>query len=551
MRSTYFLLLSGFIAPTLCQQIWDIWQTTWDRSKLLTSLAPASPINFAAKGAIGSADIVINDGTKYQPIAGFGGSLTDSSALTLNNLKSKNSANYWNLLGYMFSPTDGANAAGLNYIRVPIGASDFSAGVYSLDDTSGDTSFSKFDGSKAPSYLYSVLKDIKSINAGIKVHLLPWSPPAWTKDSNSMDGGSLKSQYVSSYATYLLKSVQAFQNQGIPVYAISIQNEVQNSNPTYPTCTFTPDTEGQIGTSLRTALNNNALSGVKIIGYEHNWNNAGTYPVSLMANYGNAFAGVAFHCYEGSVSQQDSFHNAQPSKAIYFTECAGTIGSDWWSDIKWYMDNLWIGSLERNSQSGLMWNIALDGNGNPKLPGTNSCGGAGCRALVSVNSDGSYSFNQEFYSMAQVSKAIIPKDAGGPYGQRIGVSIGGTLGWALRVGAFVTARTSSSDWLRYSIVVLNWDDSAATSWNPQPVKTTIEFRGLQATYTFPVGVTTLWWFAPATSSKSTNATAPAPAIFTPAAANGGPYDPNPINITQVKGPGSFTAQLFFNATKTT
>ena len=27
----------------------------------------------------------------------------------------------------MFSPTDGANAAGLNYIRVPIGASDFSA----------------------------------------------------------------------------------------------------------------------------------------------------------------------------------------------------------------------------------------------------------------------------------------------------------------------------------------------------------------------------------------------------------------------------------------
>lgn len=44
------------------------------------------------------------------------------------------------------------------------------------------------------------------------------------------------------------------------------------------------------------------------------------------------------------------------------------------------------------------------------------------------------------------------------------------------------------------------DDSASTSWNPQPVKTTIEFRGMQATYTFPVGVTTLWWFAPATSS---------------------------------------------------
>jgi len=42
-----------------------------------------------------------------------------------------------------------------------------------------------------------------------------------------------------------------------------------------------------------------------------------------------------------------------------------------------------------------MWNIALDGNGNPKLPGTNSCGGPGCRALVSINNDGSYVLNQE------------------------------------------------------------------------------------------------------------------------------------------------------------
>lgn len=57
--------------------------------------------------------------------------------------------------------------------------------------------------------------------------------------------------------------------------------------------------------------------------------------------------------------------------------------------------------------------------------------------------------------MAQASKAIIPKDAGGPYGQRIGVSVGGSLNWALRVGAYVTHRVSSADWLRYSLVVLN------------------------------------------------------------------------------------------------
>ncbi|KAF4609466.1 hypothetical protein D9613_012241 [Agrocybe pediades] len=560
MQHSHWLLIATLASSAFSQQIWDIvsqfqpfisqnypqklmanlasqWQTTWDRSKLFTSLAPSTPINFVTPGPIANADIVINDANVLQPILGFGGSLTDSSALTLNNLKarSKNSGNYWNLLGYMFGAADGANVAGLNYIRVPIGASDFSSGLYSLDDTSGDTSFSQFNINKVPSYVFSVLRDIQSLNNRLQIHLVPWSPPAWMKDSGTMNGGSLKSQYVGSIcqsssfyfqmldlhhenldATYLLKAVQGFQSQGFSVSAISIQNEPQNSNPTYPTCTMTPDVEGQTATALRSLLNSNGLSKVNIVGYEHNWDDAGSYPVQLMSSYGSAYAGAAFHCYAGSVGNQDQFHSAFPSKAIYFTECSGTIGSDWWTDIKWYMDNLWIGSLEHNSRSGLMWNIALDGNGNPKLPGTNSCGGSGCRPLVTVNSDGSYSFNQEFYSMAQASKAIIPKDAGGPFGQRIGVSVGGSLSWALRVGAYVTGRVSSSDWLRYSIVVLNWDDSASTTWNPQPVKTTIEFRGMQATYTFPVGVTTLWWFAPATSgvnARSWNVTEPPIEVF--------------------------------------
>jgi len=119
-----------------------------------------------------------------------------------------------------------------------------------------------------------------------------------------------------------------------------------------------------------------------------------------------------------------------------------------------------------------MWNIAADANGNPKLPGTNSCGGAGCRPLVTVNGDGSYILNQEcniaslffytisdfyliVYSMAQASKAIIPIDPAGPFGQRIGVSVGGPLNWALRVGVYVTSRVSSSDWSQFSIVVMN------------------------------------------------------------------------------------------------
>ncbi|KAJ3969340.1 hypothetical protein EV361DRAFT_356983 [Lentinula raphanica] len=83
--------------------------------------------------------------------------------------------------------------------------------------------------------------------------------------------------------------------------------------------------------------------------------------------------------------------------------------------------------------------------------------------------------------MAQASKGIIPKDVGGPFGQRIGVTIGGNLASALTVGAYVTGRVNPSDWLRYSIVVLNENDGVSTggSWNPVAVPTTIEFRGMQ------------------------------------------------------------------------
>ncbi|CCM04938.1 uncharacterized protein FIBRA_07135 [Fibroporia radiculosa] len=487
-----------FASPLLAQEIteiYDIWQTTWDRSGLFTytNLYP-NPIPWNTPGTAGSADIVITDGTVYQNIVGFGAALTDSSAQLLSQLKSTNSDNYWDILNYLFDPTDGADAAGFSYLRVPLGASDFSASVYSFDDVSGDTSLDSFDINNAPSYLFEVLSDIAGINNLLKIHIVPWSPPGWMKDSGTMLGGSFLSQYTDTFASYLLKCLQGFQSQGFSIWAIGVQNEPQNSDTTYPTCLISAAQEAAIGLQLRTLMDDNGFSDTIIIGYEHNWNDAGAYPVQLMEDAASAFYGVSFHCYEGSVSDQETFYNAYPDKAIFFTECTGEIGSDWWSDIKWYMDNIFIGSPNYWGQSGAMWNLVLNGLGQPLLPGTDSCG-TPCRGVVTVNSNGTYNYNQEFYAIAQASKAILPKDVGGPFGQRIEVAVNGDLNWGLIVGAYVTNRVSSSDWPRYSLVVLNWDDTPNGSWDPQDITTTIEFRGYQATYTFPVGVTTIYWYA--------------------------------------------------------
>ncbi|KAF7970961.1 hypothetical protein HWV62_22552 [Athelia sp. TMB] len=481
MRSFVLVAFIALAHRAVAQTIQDIWSTTWDRSTLFTDVSPATAIDFVTPGAIGDADIVVDDSTVYQTMAGFGATLTDGAALTLSNMKTANAANYWSLLGYMF------DRKSLTAVL-----------VYSMDDTSGDTSFADFNINAAPSYLFDTIADIQTINKILKVHILPWSPPAWMKDPASMDGGSLDANYYTSYATYLLKCIQGFEGKSIPIYAISIQNEPENSDTTYPSTSMPVAVEAQIGIALRALMNDNGYSSIHIFGFEHNWSDATAYPVQLMEQANGAFDSVSFHCYEGTVDEQGDFQALYPSIDIYHTECTGTLGSDWWSDIKWYMDNLMIGAPQYYAKSAAMWNLALDGNGQPELSGSDSCSGGGCRGVATCKS-----VNQEFYAMAQASRAILPKDAGGPWGQRIGVSVGGGSDWALVVGAYKTERLSATDWNRYSIVVLNWDDSSSTTFNPVSVDATIEFRGMQATYTFPVGVTTLWWYAESLSATVT------------------------------------------------
>lgn len=63
---------------------------------------------------------------------------------------------------------------------------------------------------------------------------------------------------------------------------VILQNEPQNSDDTYPSNLIDAYWEGQVGLQLRTLLNDNGFSDVLIIGYDHNWNDAGEYPVQLV-----------------------------------------------------------------------------------------------------------------------------------------------------------------------------------------------------------------------------------------------------------------------------
>ncbi|KAJ7684298.1 glycoside hydrolase family 30 protein [Mycena polygramma] len=482
-------LLGALLRPTAAQQISDIRQTLHDKSQLFAPLNLSRPVTFTTSSS--TADITVDETTSYQTVKGFGATLTDGAAQTLSQLKAKNPTAYSDLLKKLFDPTFGAYSAGITYLRVPLGASDFSQTAYTYDDNPGDKQLAKFNIDAAPSYVFEVLNDIQGINNILKVHVCPWTPPGWMKtNTNKGDGGNFSPGMTTVFANYLLKALQGFESKGVHVYAISIQNEPLNQVASYPSCKMTYQDEGAIGKALRPLMKSNGFSAVKLIGFEHNWSSY-SYPISLMKSYSDVFDGVSFHCYGGQVANQDNFFKAYPDKDIYFTECTGMDGGGWWGDLQWQTDNIFIGAIENHAQSALMWEL-VSGN---ELKTSSSCGKNGkknqCRAVVTVNSDGTSVLKQEYYGIAQAAYAVLPQDAGGAFGQLIKSTVSAKAAAHLRVNAFATARVKPTDPTRYSLHVLNTGGKGAS---------TVSFRGKQFSYSFPEGVTTLHFYDEGKSS---------------------------------------------------
>lgn len=87
-------------------------------------------------------------------------------------------------------------------------------------------------------------------------------------------------------------------------------------------------------------MDDNGFGNTRIVAFDHNWDQGSQYPVQVLQQAFSQFSGAGFHCYAGNVGQQSGFQNAFPSKEVYFTECTGVFGTDWWTNIKWMTDNL-------------------------------------------------------------------------------------------------------------------------------------------------------------------------------------------------------------------
>lgn len=378
----------------------DVWVTNGSQTKLMSKQSSGASIYDT--NATTDPSISVDFSQQYQEIEGFGAALTGSSAIVINGMAP---AQKDALIKDLFSPTEGI---GLSYMRLTIGASDFSANNFSYNDLPGgstDAALANFSIAQDETDVIPVLQSILAYSPNIKLMGSPWSAPAWMKTTGSMNGGSLKPEWYDTYGNYFVKYINAYAAHGITIDAITPQNEPLHEINTYPTMYMTAIEQADfIKNSLGPKFQAAGLN-TKIIAYDHNFDKP-EYPLSVLGDSQAAqyVDGSAFHAYGGNVSAMTQVHAAFPNKNLYFTEVSGGEWSpNFAENLKWSIGNIFIGTTRNWSKNVLLWNLALNSNYGP----TNG-GCMDCRGVVTVNSSGAVTKNVEYYALAHFSKFIKP-----------------------------------------------------------------------------------------------------------------------------------------------
>ncbi len=388
------------VTPVWAATSVQVWETYTDRSRLLAS-ANALPMERQPERAL---NIVVDPGQRFQEMVGIGANITDASAWLIQHKMSP--AQRQAFMQEMFGPAPGL---GFAFTRLTIGASDFSLHHYSLDDVApgqSDPDLSKFSIAPMRADVLPVLKQAMAINPKLKVMASPWSAPAWMKTNGSLIKGGLRPDAYGVFARYLVKFADAMQAEGVPLYALTLQNEPHFEPNDYPGMRLESPARAKIIGEHLGPLLAQRKERVRILDWDHNWDEPQA-PLHVLADKrANPYvAGVAWHCYVGEPGAQAQVHDAYPDKEAYFTECAGGEGNAGWREtLPWNVRNLMIGSIRGWSKGVLMWNLALDENYGPHLGG---CGD--CRGVVIINSKtGEVTRNLDYYALAHVSRFIRP-----------------------------------------------------------------------------------------------------------------------------------------------
>jgi glucosylceramidase len=337
--------------------------------------AQEAPLRWQVAAAADESPIRLDPGRTYQETLGFGASLTDAACYMINQLSP---AAREQLLHELFHPSE----MGFSVSRLCLGSSDYATKAYSYDDGDPDPGLGRFSIDHDREYILPTLLQCRKVNPDLFLLGSPWSPPGWMKANGSMLGGSMRKKHFASYAQYFVRFLQAYAAAGVPVDAMTTQNEVDtDQDGRMPACLWGQEYEIEfIARHLGPQFAKNSLA-TKIWILDHNYNLWGRAVCTLdepgVARYVD---GVAWHGYAGTPDMITRVHAAHPGKHMYWTE-GGPHYTDPAYLTNWTQWSATFAGILRNwARCIIGWNLALDEKGRPNI-GPFSCGG-----IVTINS---------------------------------------------------------------------------------------------------------------------------------------------------------------------
>jgi glucosylceramidase len=381
-----------------------------------------------------STDIIIKPEERFQEITGIGGSFTEASAYLLNQLSDENRSD---ILEAYF----GESGAKYSLTRTHMNSSDFSLGNYSYAPVEGDTELENFSIDEDRDDLIPMIKDAMAISEdGFKIISSPWTAPPWMKDNNDWKGGKLLPQYYDTWALFFSKYLDAYKEEGIDIWGITVENEPLGNDSNWESMHFTPEEQNEfVKNHLGPQLENDGYADIKLLGYDQNrheelieWVDA-MYDDPEAAKY---YDGTAVHWYASTfkifAEELQYAHQKAPGKHLIQTE--GTVDAEVpkWKDDDWYWskeatDWGWdwapedrkhlhpkyvpvyryardmIGTLNNWVDGWIDWNMVLDRQGGPNWA-ENWCVAP---VIVDPDNDEVY-YTPLYYTMAQFSRYIRP-----------------------------------------------------------------------------------------------------------------------------------------------
>jgi glucosylceramidase len=377
--------------------------------------------------------IELNPNQKFQTITGFGGSFTESSAYLLNQMSKENRQK---ILEAYFSEK------GSNYslTRTHIASCDFSLRNYTYAKVENDLKLEHFTIQDDKSDLIPMILEAKSISKeGFNIIASPWSCPPWMKDNKAYVGGKLLPQYNEIFALYFSKYLQAYKNEGIDIWGVTVINEPHGNGNNWESTLFSPEEMTLfVQNYLGPKLEKDGWGKIKILGYDQNRAGLKEWVDVMFKDEKSSqyFSGTAIHWYE---STYDYFpdalqyaHQKSPKKHLIQTEACVDSEIPHWQDDTWYWkkeatDWGWdwaseqdkhlhpkyapvnryttdiIGCLNNWVDGWVDWNMVLDTQGGPNWF-KNWCVAP---IIVDPKKDQVY-FTPLYYTMAHFSKFMRP-----------------------------------------------------------------------------------------------------------------------------------------------